>query len=267
MSRKLGTATSSRACHTCPSAEYCLDSAFHAASLYERVRVCDSCARVPAAFLCSADAASLCASCDDDVTEAASWLVLNPEKNEECLEFAETENGFCDVSFEGCGVASKSYEVESVVSMEQQQVSISSTDVNIAPESTISEVSISHSNPAIGTTSELSSGPPILMPSYLTYREERVLRYREKKKKRKFEKKIRYASRKAYAEVRPRIKGRFAKRNNVEAEMDHMFSSTLITEAGYNILQEKKQEGSELMDLYPLIPDDGVLLEYLVMIQ
>lgn len=42
-------------------------------------------------------------------------------------------------------------------------------------------------------------------------------RYREKRKRRKFEKTIRYASRKAYAEVRPRIKGRFAKREEVQA--------------------------------------------------
>mmetsp|Transcript_10528 Transcript_10528/g.22621 ORF Transcript_10528/g.22621 Transcript_10528/m.22621 type:complete len:330 (-) Transcript_10528:924-1913(-) len=48
-------------------------------------------------------------------------------------------------------------------------------------------------------------------------RAERVARYREKKKNRKFEKTIRYASRKAYAEIRPRIKGRFAKREEVEA--------------------------------------------------
>lgn len=41
-------------------------------------------------------------------------------------------------------------------------------------------------------------------------RAERIALYREKRKNRKFEKTIRYASRKAYAEVRPRIKGRFA---------------------------------------------------------
>lgn len=41
-------------------------------------------------------------------------------------------------------------------------------------------------------------------------RAERLSLYREKRKNRKFEKTIRYASRKAYAEVRPRIKGRFA---------------------------------------------------------
>ncbi|KAL3746119.1 hypothetical protein ACJRO7_015124 [Eucalyptus globulus] len=46
-------------------------------------------------------------------------------------------------------------------------------------------------------------------------REARVLRYREKRRNRRFEKTIRYASRKAYAEVRPRIKGRFAKRDRV----------------------------------------------------
>ncbi|XP_066352167.1 zinc finger protein CONSTANS-LIKE 3-like [Miscanthus floridulus] len=43
-------------------------------------------------------------------------------------------------------------------------------------------------------------------------REARVQRYREKRKNRKFQKTIHYASRKAYAEARPRIKGRFVKR-------------------------------------------------------
>lgn len=51
-------------------------------------------------------------------------------------------------------------------------------------------------------------------------REARVLRYKEKKKNRKFEKTIRYASRKAYAETRPRIKGRFAKRTEIDVEAE-----------------------------------------------
>jgi len=42
-------------------------------------------------------------------------------------------------------------------------------------------------------------------------------RYREKRKRRTFEKTIRYESRKAYAEVRPRIKGRFATKEEVVA--------------------------------------------------
>jgi len=48
-------------------------------------------------------------------------------------------------------------------------------------------------------------------------REQRVARYREKRKHRQFKKTIRYASRKAYAEVRPRIKGRFAKKEELQA--------------------------------------------------
>ena len=51
----------------------------------------------------------------------------------------------------------------------------------------------------------------------------RVQRYREKRKNRKFQKTIRYASRKAYAESRPRVKGRFAKRaddNDADADAE-----------------------------------------------
>ncbi|CAL5034089.1 unnamed protein product [Urochloa decumbens] len=39
----------------------------------------------------------------------------------------------------------------------------------------------------------------------------KLMRYKEKRKRRCYEKQIRYASRKAYAEMRPRVKGRFAK--------------------------------------------------------
>ncbi|CAK7349159.1 unnamed protein product [Dovyalis caffra] len=42
-------------------------------------------------------------------------------------------------------------------------------------------------------------------------RSDAVMRYKEKKKTRKFEKKVRYASRKARADVRRRVKGRFVK--------------------------------------------------------
>lgn len=46
-------------------------------------------------------------------------------------------------------------------------------------------------------------------------RDSAVMRYKEKKKNRKFEKKIRYASRKARADVRRRVKGRFVKAGEV----------------------------------------------------
>uniref|UniRef100_A0A0D9VCW4 CCT domain-containing protein n=1 Tax=Leersia perrieri TaxID=77586 RepID=A0A0D9VCW4_9ORYZ len=65
----------------------------------------------------------------------------------------------------------------------------------------------------VAVAPEISSGgvypPP---PAAGEGRAARLMRYREKRKNRRFEKTIRYASRKAYAETRPRVKGRFAKR-------------------------------------------------------
>jgi hypothetical protein len=71
---------------------------------------------------------------------------------------------------------------------------------------------------------------PVAVVSRGREREARLMRYREKRKSRRFEKTIRYASRKAYAETRPRIKGRFAKRTSAgsETEEEHdeeMYSS------------------------------------------
>ncbi|XP_071711274.1 zinc finger protein CONSTANS-LIKE 2-like [Rutidosis leptorrhynchoides] len=112
----------------------------------------------------------------------------------------------------------------------------SSLDVRVVPESTITDFSISNPRTPQGTIALFSNF--IQMPTQDTPidRKARVLRYMEKKKTRKFEKTIRYASRKAYAETRPRVKGRFAKRTNVVIEVDQMFSSTLMNEGGYCIV-------------------------------
>ncbi|KAF0906113.1 hypothetical protein E2562_009111 [Oryza meyeriana var. granulata] len=64
----------------------------------------------------------------------------------------------------------------------------------------------------VGVAPELSSGAAAPAAASAEGRAARLMRYREKRKNRRFEKTIRYASRKAYAETRPRIKGRFAKR-------------------------------------------------------
>lgn len=53
-------------------------------------------------------------------------------------------------------------------------------------------------------------GPESTMPPSSS-RSDAVMRYKEKKKIRKFEKKVRYATRKARADVRRRVKGRFIK--------------------------------------------------------
>ena len=114
---------------------------------------------------------------------------------------------------------------------------MSPMDASIVPDSTMTDISKSHARPPRGTI-ELFSGPPLQMPHQFTPldREARVLRYREKKKTRKFQKTVRYASSKAYAETRPRIKGRFAKRTDVEFEVDQMFNATARAESGYGIV-------------------------------
>ncbi|CAN1140474.1 Zinc finger protein CONSTANS-LIKE 4 [Linum perenne] len=100
-------------------------------------------------------------------------------------------------------------------------LSSSSMDVGVVPEgSVMTDISNSYirgGGITIGTESATVSQT---VPLSAVEREARVLRYREKRKNRKFEKTIRYASRKAYAETRPRIKGRFAKRTDADVEAD-----------------------------------------------
>ncbi|CAA7018141.1 unnamed protein product [Microthlaspi erraticum] len=112
----------------------------------------------------------------------------------------------------------------------------SSMETDLVPESTPRDTIASHSRRPKEMLDQLSD-PPIQMITQLGAmdREARVMRYREKKKTRKFEKTIRYASRKAYAERRPRINGRFAKRIEIEDE-DLGFNAMLMYDTGYGIV-------------------------------
>ncbi|PIN13920.1 GATA-4/5/6 transcription factor [Handroanthus impetiginosus] len=89
-----------------------------------------------------------------------------------------------------------------------QSVSSSSMEVGVVPDH----------NSMADVSNTFTKNEVIPDPDSGVDREARVLRYREKRKNRKFEKTIRYASRKAYAETRPRIKGRFAKRAEIEVD-------------------------------------------------
>ncbi|CAI9098584.1 OLC1v1035258C1 [Oldenlandia corymbosa var. corymbosa] len=123
-------------------------------------------------------------------------------------------------------------------------VSSSSLDVGVVPDgSSMSEISypfgqsLSSSVDLGGGASSGSSNQGVGLD-----REARVLRYREKRKNRKFEKTIRYASRKAYAETRPRIKGRFAKRTETidSDDIDRMLctspATTFFPESRYGVV-------------------------------
>ncbi|XP_073010751.1 zinc finger protein HD1-like [Typha latifolia] len=116
-------------------------------------------------------------------------------------------------------------------------VSFSSMEASIVPDTSMTDISNSNIGPLEGTTNHLP-GPSFHLPPQFSSvdREARVLRYREKRKTRKFEKTIRYASRKAYAEARPRIKGRFAKRSDIEHEVDQMFAATEMSDGNYGIV-------------------------------
>lgn len=111
------------------------------------------------------------------------------------------------------------------------QVSSSSLDVGVVPDgNSMSDISYpfgrsmnTYTDPSMPISGSTTNQAAAQLAGI--DREARVLRYREKRKNRKFEKTIRYASRKAYAETRPRIKGRFAKRTEMESDIDTLYNS------------------------------------------
>jgi hypothetical protein len=111
------------------------------------------------------------------------------------------------------------------------QVSSSSLDVGVVPDgNSMSDISYpfgrsmnTYTDPSMPISGSITNQAAAQLAGI--DREARVLRYREKRKNRKFEKTIRYASRKAYAETRPRIKGRFAKRTEMESDIDTLYNS------------------------------------------
>ncbi|OMO59676.1 Zinc finger, B-box [Corchorus olitorius] len=133
------------------------------------------------------------------------------------------ENCF-DIDFCRSKLPTFSYQTQSI----SHSVSSSSLEVGVVPDgNSLSDISypfgrtMTDPNAPISATTTANNQAP---QAGGIDREARVLRYREKRKNRKFEKTIRYASRKAYAESRPRIKGRFAKRTELDNEVDHLFN-------------------------------------------
>lgn len=114
----------------------------------------------------------------------------------------------CEVNYPGSKPFMYNFTSQSIC----QSVSSSYLDLGLVPDH----------NPMADATNTFATNETIPVNTASGFgREARVLRYREKRKNRKFEKTIRYASRKAYAETRPRIKGRFAKRS--ELELDYSY--------------------------------------------
>ncbi|XP_073018359.1 zinc finger protein CONSTANS-LIKE 5-like [Primulina eburnea] len=112
-----------------------------------------------------------------------------------------------------------SYHSSYTTSSLSHSVSSSSIDLGVVPDgSALSDISYPFPSNVMNSVVDLSGHQGF--PAIGLDREARVLRYREKRKNRRFQKTIRYASRKAYAETRPRVKGRFAKRTDGELELE-----------------------------------------------
>ncbi|KAM7274975.1 hypothetical protein ACFE04_016841 [Oxalis oulophora] len=115
--------------------------------------------------------------------------------------------------------------------------SSSSLDVGVVPDDCETMIDVSNNIPYARDSSVTpqTAAANCVIPSAAD-REARVMRYREKRKNRRFEKTIRYASRKAYAETRPRIKGRFAKRTDIDQDTSSITTMTTGNGFGFGVV-------------------------------
>ncbi|CAN6232413.1 unnamed protein product [Urochloa humidicola] len=181
------------------------------------------------AFAAAAATGEVQAQGDDDdgsnEAEAASWLLPEPDTSHEDSAAAAGTDAFFADSDGYLGV-----DLDFARSMD----GIKAIGVPVAPpEIDIAAAGFFYPDHSMSHSHSVSSSEVAVVPDALAAggaaaapvasrgkeREARLMRYREKRKNRRFDKTIRYASRKAYAETRPRIKGRFAKRcSSAEAE-------------------------------------------------
>ena len=187
---------------------------------------------------------------DDDGSneaEAASWLLPEPDHGLKegattevffadsdpylNLDFARTmddikaigvQNGPAELDLTGAKLFYSDHSMNHSVS-EHRRLRIASSTCQFKSQDDLLLISVlkkrdghcfqvSSSEAAVVPDAAAGAAPVVPVVSRGLEREARLMRYREKRKSRRFEKTIRYASRKAYAETRPRIKGRFAKR-------------------------------------------------------
>lgn len=220
----------------CAACDADIHSANPLARRHERVPVAPffgALADAPQPFPSPAFAAAAAAgvkedAADDDGSneaEAASWLLPEPDNSHE--DSAAAADAFFADSDAYLGVDLEF--ARSMDGIEAIGVPVALPEMDLAgggffyPEHSMNH-SVSSSEVAVVPDALAAGGPAApavpMVASRGKEREARLMRYREKRKNRRFDKTIRYASRKAYAEARPRIKGRFAKRCSADAEDD-----------------------------------------------
>ncbi|XP_042445733.1 zinc finger protein CONSTANS-LIKE 3-like [Zingiber officinale] len=235
------------------------------ASRHARAWLCEVCEAAPAAVICKADAAALCASCDADIHAANPLarrhqrLPLSPflgpaasarasflhDDDDDAYSLVHQEAVPTQFFFSDAD-ADAYLDLDYNTSEEEPKAANGAdpsciltpacgySDLNVTGSKPEPDVSFGHSEsseaavvPDVSQVPAAAGLPSTYPEASREEREARLMRYREKRKSRRFEKTIRYASRKAYAEARPRVKGRFVKRAEVEAEteVDRIYST------------------------------------------
>ncbi|TVU15370.1 hypothetical protein EJB05_38888 [Eragrostis curvula] len=168
--------------------------------------------------------------------EAASWLLPEPDHHGGHKDGASADVFFADSdTYLDLDFARSMDDIKAIgVQHGPTELDLSGAKL-FYPDHSMNH-SVSSSEAAV-VPDAAAGAAPVAVVSRGREREARLMRYREKRKSRRFEKTIRYASRKAYAETRPRIKGRFAKRTSgggssadqdaamMEEHDDEMYSS------------------------------------------
>ncbi|KAL6903630.1 hypothetical protein ACP4OV_004443 [Aristida adscensionis] len=208
----------------CASCDADIHSANPLARRHERLPVAPflgALADAPSKPFAAAAAARPAAADDDRVSneaEAASWLLPEPDHGHQ-------KDGAADVYFADSDPYLDLDFAHSMDDIKTIAVQSGPPELDLAgaklfyPDHSMNH-SVSSSEAAVVPDAAAGGPPPVAVVSRGREREARLMRYREKRKSRRFEKTIRYASRKAYAETRPRIKGRFARRTGGAAGAD-----------------------------------------------
>ncbi|CAD6260397.1 unnamed protein product [Miscanthus lutarioriparius] len=199
----------------CASCDADIHSANPLARRHERLPVAPffgALADAPKPFASSAAVPPKAAPDDDgsNEAEAASWLLPEPDHGQK--EGATTEVFFADSDpYLDLDFARSMDDIKTIgVQGGPPELDLNGAKLFYSDHSM--NHSVSSSEAAVVPDAAAGAAPVVAVVSRGLEREARLMRYREKRKSRRFEKTIRYASRKAYAETRPRIKGRFAKR-------------------------------------------------------
>ncbi|KAE8782312.1 CONSTANS-like protein [Hordeum vulgare] len=184
-------------------------------SRHARVWLCEVCEHAPAAFTCKADAAVLCASCDADI-HAANPLARRHERVPVAPFFGAAADAHKPFPSSGAQAgAAASAEDDGSNDAEAASWLLPEPDHKDGANGATADVFFARFRPLPRPRLRaLSSSEAAVVPDAAAApvvsrgreREARLMRYREKRKSRRFEKTIRYASRKAYAETRPRVK-------------------------------------------------------------